>query len=179
MHAGWEAAGHHVTWRIKNSALPNAEWQSLTLDNAEGADDLNGLPALVQLQAVFVGTTELQPAMVLDANARGVTARPRGDFVAVSKVQAFGLTATSIQTETELDQFDPAKHTASPKLVVGTTVHNPTGVVTTLDANNPKKRVLLASFTVPATASARYRLDMTTTEVTDVPFVQDAMMTAL
>ncbi|WP_036291566.1 hypothetical protein [Methylosinus sp. PW1] len=179
LHAGWQAAGVPVTWRIKNPALPNAQWQSLTLDNADGASDLMGLPPLVQLQAVFIGTTELQPAIVLDANARGVTYRPRGECVAISQSHDFGLSTTSIQTETEFDQFDAAKHAATPKIVIGSTVYTPTSVVVTVDAANAKKRKLLAAFTVPSTTAARYRIDMTSTEVTDVPFVQDVMMTAL
>ncbi|WP_029006397.1 hypothetical protein, partial [Azorhizobium doebereinerae] len=103
LHGGWAPGGTALTWEIKPSSATT--WQPLTLSAAEGSDALAGLPALVQLRAVFVGTTDLQPALVLDAKARGMTFRPRGDMVAVSKVQAFGLATSTVQLEVVLDAF--------------------------------------------------------------------------
>jgi hypothetical protein len=180
LHAGWEAAGTSLVWEIKVPSIPDAPWRPLTLDNAQGADDLNGLPALVQLRAVFMGTKDLQPAIVLDAYARGMTFRSRGDFVAIGKVIDLGVATTTVQTDSIIDNFDAGKHTASPKLVVGTTVHTP-GVTTVTDepSDNGNRRRILATFTVPSTQVARYRLDMTSTEVTDTPFIQNRAVYAL
>jgi hypothetical protein len=177
LHGGWVPGGTSLIWEIQPSG--SEDWQALTLNNAEGADSLVGLPALVRLRAVFVGTTDLAPAIVMDATARGYTFRPRGDMVAVSVDHAFGLSTTSIQIEAVLDNYDPAKHTAAPKIIVGATVYTPSATVVTPDLINPLKRTLLASFTVPATTSARARIDMTSTEVTDEPFVQNIAMYAL
>ena len=175
---GWTPGGTDLVWEVKPS--DSDVWLPLTLSAAEGSDAMVGLPALVQLRAVFVGTTDLQPALVLDATARAGTYRPRGDMVAISKDQDFGLSTTTIQLEVVIDAFDPVKHTAAPKLVVGATVVTPSSVVTTPDLANPAKRTLLASFVLgAATTSARARVDMTTTEVTDVPFVQNIAMYAL
>jgi hypothetical protein len=180
LHAGWEAAGTKLVWEIKVPSIPNAEWRSLTLDDADGADDLNGLPALVQLRAVFMGTIDLQPAIVLDAFARGMTFRNRGDYVAIGEVINFGVATTTVQTDSIIDAFDAVKHTAVPKLVIGSTVYTP-GVTTITDeeSDNGVRRRILAVFTVPSTTSARYRLDMTSTEVTDVPFLQNRAVYAL
>ena len=180
MHAGWEPAATSLVWEIRNPSIPDAEWRSLTLDNVDGADDLMGLPALVQLRAVFQGTVNLQPSIVLDANARGIASRPRGDFVGVSKVKNFGVSTTTIQTETVVDRFVAGKHTVTPKLVIGATIYNP-GVTTILDepSANGVRRKITCTFTVPATTSARWRCDMASTEVTDLCFIQNAFMTAL
>ncbi|MGY6246201.1 hypothetical protein ACXIUS_01470 [Bosea thiooxidans] len=177
VHGGWAPGGTSLVWEIQPSG--SDDWQALTLNNADGADSLVGLPALVRLRAVFVGTTDLAPAIVMDATARGYTFRPRGDMVAITKDRAFGLSTTTIQVEAVLDNFDPAKHTAAPKIVIGATVYTPTATVVTPDLINSKKRTLLASFTVPATTSARARIDMTSTEVTDEPFVQNIAMYAM
>lgn len=177
LHAGWQPGGTNLVWEIKPTG--SDEWQPLTLKNAIGAEAMTGLPALVQLRAVFVGTADLQSAIVLGPTARGMTFRPRGEMVAVSKVHNFGLSTTTIQLETVLDAFDPGKHTVAPKIIIGATVHNPAAVVWTADLVNPKKRTVLASFNVPATTSARARFDMTSTEVTDIPFIQNIAMYAL
>ena len=177
IHGGWVPGGTSLIWEIQPSGTE--EWQALTLTNAEGADTLVGLPPLVRLRAVFVGTTDVAPAIVMDATARGYTFRPRGDMVAVSVSHNFGLSTTTIQVEAVIDNYDAGKHTAAPKLIVGATVYTPTATVVTPDLVNPKKRTLLASFTVPSTTSARARIDMTSTEVTDEPFVQNIAMYAL
>ncbi|HEY8136267.1 MAG TPA: hypothetical protein VIF61_00405 [Methylocystis sp.] len=180
LHAGWEPAATSLVWEYKNPSLPNAQWRPITVDNADGAADLMGLPALVQLRAVFQGTVNLQPAIVLDATARAITSRPRGDFVAVSKNKSFGVSTTTVQTETVIDHYVAEKHTISPKLVVGSTVYTPS-VTTVADEASAigVRRKITCTFPVPSTTSARYRCDMASTEVTDLPFVQNAFMTAL
>ncbi len=176
--AGWAPGGTALVWEVRPST--SDDWQALTLSAAEDSDTLAGLPALVQLRATFVGTTDLQPALVLDAKARGMTFRPRGDMVAISQAQAFGLTTTTIQAEVVIDAFDATKHTATPKLVVGAAVLTPSATVTTIDPVNAERRTLLATFTVVGgTTTARARVDMTTTEVTDVPFIQNIALYAL
>lgn len=176
-HGGWAPGGTNLVWEIQPSG--SDEWQALTLSNPNGADELVGLPSLTRLRAVFIGTTDLQPAIVMDATARGYTFRPRDTLVAVSVNHAFGLSTTSLQVEAVIDEFDAAKHTAALKVQVGATTYTPSAVVVTPDLVNPRKRSVLASFTVPATTSARARLEMTTTEVTDIPFGQNLAMYAL
>jgi hypothetical protein len=109
-----------------------------------------------------------------------MTFRSRGDYVAIGKVIDFGVATTTVQTDSIIDNFDAGKHTAAPKLVVGATVYTP-GVTTVTDeaSNNGNRRRILATFTVPSTEEARYRLDMTTTEVTDTPFLQNRAVYAL
>ncbi len=176
--AGWASGGTSLVWEIRPSTRD--DWQPLTFAAIGEENALAGLPALVRLRAVMVGTTDLQPALVLDAKARGLTFRPRGEMVAVSRLQAFGLATTTIQEEIVVDAFDPEKHTISPKLVVGGAVLSPSATVITPDLVNPEKRTILATFTLAEAATwARARVDLTTTEVTDVPFVQNIALYAL
>ncbi|MBN9443687.1 hypothetical protein [Bosea sp. (in: a-proteobacteria)] len=177
LHAGWQPGGTSLVWEIKPSGAD--DWLPMTLNGAAGADELIGLPALTQLRAVFIGTTDLQPAIVMDATARGYTFRPRDDLVAVSVAHDFGLSTTSVQVEAVIDEFDPLKHTIALKVQAGATTYTPTATTVTPDLINPKKRTVLSEFTVPATSSARARVEMDTTEVTDVPFVQNIAMYAL
>jgi hypothetical protein len=179
LHGGWEAGGTNLIWEIQNSDAEDDEWTALA-PSAEGTDTLAGRPALVRLRLVLTGTTDLQPAIVLDSNARGMTFRPRGDMQAVSKSHEFGLSTSSVQLEMVLDQFDTNYHTVAPKLVVDGSVLTPSATVVTPDMVNPLKRTILATFALgSATEEARARVDMTTTDVTVVPFVQNIALYAL
>ncbi|PIO98578.1 hypothetical protein [Pleomorphomonas carboxyditropha] len=177
LHAGWAPGGTSLTWEIMPA--DNDDWLPVTIDTAIDTAWLAGLPALTRLRAVFAGTTDLQPAIVMDANARVMTFRPRGDLQAVSVQHDFGVSTTSIQLDTVIDQWDGAKHTAAPKLVVGSTVYTPAATIVTPDLIDEKKRLISATFTVPSTTSARARFDMATTEVTDLPFIDNIAMYAL
>ncbi|MFT4080746.1 hypothetical protein [Rhodomicrobium sp.] len=177
LHAGWTLGGTALTWEIRPSDAD--EWRPLN-DTVGERTPLAGLPPLVRLRAVFTGTTDLQPAIILDAYARGMTFRPRGDMQAVSIEHQFGLSSQTIQVEAVIDQYDPQKHTVAPKLIAGGTVLTPTTCVITPDLVSDKKKTWLATYLLaqPAT-SARARLDMTTTEVTDIPFIQNIAYYAL
>ena len=115
----------------------------------------------------------------MDANARVMTFRPRDTMQAVSVDHAFGLSTTSIQMDTVIDQWNGSKHTAAPKLMIGGTVYTPVATIVTSDLINTKKRMVSATFTVPATTSARARFEMTSTEVTDLPLIDNIAMYAL
>lgn len=177
LHAGWAPGGTSLTWEIMPADA--TDWLPVTIDAAIDTAWLNGLPALTRLRAVFAGTTDLQPAIVLDANARVMTFRPRGDMQAISVEHDFGVSTTSIQLDTVIDQWDSSKHTAAPKLVVDGAVYTPAATIVTPDLIDEKKRTISATFTVPATTSARARFDMTSTEVTDLPFIDNIAMYAL
>ncbi len=177
LHAGWAPGGTSLTWEIKPS--DSDDWLPLTVENAVDTTWLTGLPALTRLRAVFAGTTDLQPAIVMDASARILTFRPRGDMMAISVDHAFGVSTTSIRLDAVIDQFDPAKHTAAPKLVIGATVYTPVATIVTPDLVSSKKRMISATFTVPSTTSARARFDMTSSELTDLPFIDNIAMFAM
>lgn len=174
-YEGWEAAGTALVWEIKPSGSP--DWQLLVPKGNE--NPLVGLPALTQLRLTFLGTTDLMPAIVLNSKARGITQRHRPDGKAVSKVINFGLSTTEIQVETTVDAWDPARHTLANKVIVGSTVYNPDATTTIVDFAKPSRRVFLSTFTVPATTSARARVDITTNNVVVCPFIQNIAVYAI
>ncbi|WP_035716765.1 hypothetical protein, partial [Azorhizobium doebereinerae] len=72
------------------------------------------------------------------------------------------------------------RHSVAPKLVTGTSVLAPSAVVVTPDLVNAQKRTVLATFVLAAPVTeARARVDMTTTTVTDLPFIQNIALYAL
>jgi hypothetical protein len=168
-YEGWEAAGTSLVWEIKPSGIP--EWKRLI---PYGEDNpLVGLPASTLLRAVFIGTTDLMPALQLNNRARGITQRHRPDGKAISKVQNFGFSTTEIQIETVVDAFDPARHSLANKVVIGSTVYTPTATTEIEDFTKPSRRTFLSTFTVPATTSCRVRVDYTTDNVVICPFIQN------
>ncbi|MFG1206999.1 hypothetical protein [Xanthobacter flavus] len=175
--AGWTPGGTSLTWEVQPSGA--TAWTPVVGDEGE-TDPLPGLPALVRLRAVFAGTTDLMPAVVLDVSARGETYRPRNQLVGIGKVHDFGLSTSTVQMETVVDDFDAAKHTAVNRLMVGATVVTPASTSTLIDADRPERRTLLSTFNLGAPASAvRPRVEGDTTEITDLPFVESVALYAL
>lgn len=175
LYSGWTPGGTGIVWMIKPSGAD--AWSAI-----EGAadDTLTGLPALVQLKAVFVGTTDLMPAIVLDAFARVMSRRHRGDMRAVSKDIVFGLTSSSIVVETRVDNFDPVTNTFANKLLVGGSVISPSATTVVIDFAKPSRRTYTSTFTLGApAASARVRPEATTSNALKVPFIQDISLYAL
>ncbi len=174
LYAGWAPAGTQLVWQIK--PVGASEWSILLpSDN----NPLNGLPALTQLRAVFVGTTDLAPCIVMDANARAWASRMRGDMTAPSKVQDFGLSTTAITLVTTVDNFNPSLHTFQNKIMIGSTILTPTATTFADDPGKPGRRTYTSLFSLgAATTSARAMPVMTTSNVVDVPFIQDIMMFA-
>ena len=177
LYRGWAPPGTSLAWEI----LPvgETEWVTILTPFPEvDQSPLYGLPAYASLRATFLGTTDLMPAIVLDNSARQAAFRMRNDCVAISKVQNFGLTTTSITTITIVDAFDATHATFTGKVKVGATVYTADTTTVEIDPGKPSRRTIINHFTVPSTTSARYRPEMTTDSVVSVPFIQSALMVA-
>jgi hypothetical protein len=174
LYPGWQPAGTSLVWEIR--PIGDTEWYPL---KAYEANPLVGLPPQVALRAVFLGTTDLQPAIVLDSKARGVTGRHGSTMRAVSDVHDFGASTSTVRTQTVVDAYDAAIHTATPTIIVGTTVIAASTVSIEADPTKPSRRTIYATFNLgSATSSARYRFTMTTTNIVSVPFIQNWSMHA-
>ncbi len=159
--AGWAPAGTSQLWQWQPQG--DTEWYDMTPENA---DILYGLPALVRLRLVMVGTTDLAPAIVLDSKARGETGRTRGDLRALTKNIAFGLSTTAITVDLTIDRWKAGEHSAAVKLVVGASTLNATATSVWQDPDNPKRRRLTATFSgIAATTSAAVQIEGTKTGV--------------
>ncbi len=171
LYAGWAPAGTSLIWEVKPV---DGDWIPIQMGDATG---FAGLPALAQLRATFVGTTDLAPALRLDSTARAATMRPQSVMQAMSKPQAFGFSTSSIMLVTVVDAFDAALHTAVNRLWVAGAFVEADSTTVEVDIDKPSRRKITSMFELAAPvteASAAPKL--TTSSVVSTPFVQNTMM---
>lgn len=114
---------------------------------------LSASPNLVNLRAVFTGTSDLAPAIVLSNNA--ITAsRPATNAVWWSTVRTVPST-TSIVLSALVSAWDAANHTLTPKIVIGGTEYA-ASITTSVDEDGAKR--FKYSFTVPSSTTYQIKL---------------------
>lgn len=173
----WQPGATALEWEYKPTGQP--DWYTIEDDYTGGGHPLNGLPALCELRLVMIGTADLAPMVIVDNKLKCLTGRNRGDMRAVSDAVAFGLSTTEIVTQYLVDAFDAGLHTFTPKIIVGATTYGATATTVTIDNDDPKRRFIESTFTVPSTASARMAPEMTTSNVVAVPFINNATIIAI
>lgn len=119
---------------------------------------LSTSPNQVNLRAVFTGTSDLAPAMVLTNNAVTVS-RPATTATWWSTARTVPST-TSIVLSALVSAWDAAFHTLTPKIVIGGTEY--AASVTTSTTEDGATRFKY-SFTVPATTTYKIKLSGTRT----------------
>lgn len=155
--AGWAPAGTSQLWQWQPQG--DTKWYDMSPENA---DILYGKPPLIRLRLVMVGTTDLAPAIVLDAKARGETGRTRGDMRALTKSIAFGVSTTAVTLDLTIDRWKQAEHTAALKLISGGVTLTPNATSVWQDPDNAMRRRLTATFTgIAATTNAVVQIEGT------------------
>ncbi|WP_336812234.1 hypothetical protein [Bosea sp. MMO-172] len=172
----WAPGGTALEWQFRPSGQPY--WFSIEDDYPGGGHPLAGLPALIELKLVMLGTADLAPMVVVDNKLKCRVGRNRNEACLSSKVLAFGLSTTQIVTQYLLDAFDAALHTFTPQIIIGGTTYPATATTVSIDVDDPKRRFVESTFTVPATTSARMAPKIETSNVVDVPFINNAMLIA-
>lgn len=170
IHADIVPDGTQLIWEIQREGV----WYPMSASYPYGGHPLTGLPALVPLRAVFVGTTDLMPGLDMSKTERR-TSRPRTDFTHISSVRDNGQTVATAIVEITVDQFDPDFHTISCALLKGAgyaTVQTPAAVTTTVDPVRPERRTLRYAFTGVAAQTYKIRLQGTTTAAVRVFHVE-------
>lgn len=162
--AGVIPNGCDLVYQYKPSGA--ALWTTVSGNLA--AQPLYGLPALAQLRAVFIGTTDLMPGIDL-AQGEVKTWRPRGDFTWVSKPFDLGpgVTTTSVKYTVRLEHFDPAHHTFAAQMKGAGGYVNPTTTTMVVDPYDATARTYTYTFTVPATQTYTFKGVGTTDAVTN------------
>ncbi|MCT7668160.1 hypothetical protein [Shinella kummerowiae] len=147
-----------------------ANWRNLTEDDETV---LSGLPTLVPLRLVFVGTVDLMPGIDL-TKSRVIASRPRLSSVHVSTIRSIGSgTVTSIVVREYSSDFVEAKHDWTVTILHGgsyTTVANATAVKDTLRSDGIRGRTWY--FTVPAISTYRIKTVIGATSIDDTPSVE-------
>jgi hypothetical protein len=146
-------AGCRLVWEYQTGGL----WRPVTVDNAPQF----GGAALVPLRAVFIGTSDLMPA-VRPGTAQ-VTVRRRGtDFVHVSTPRTLAQASSDIRVRLLLEDFNPdapANHTVNCKLIIGSNTVDPASWRDEIVDSRSRWREF--RFTPAATTSYRIRIEGT------------------
>ena len=114
---------------------------------------LAGLPNLVNLRAVMLGTKDLAPAFTLTENA--VTVSRSGDSLVFFSTARTVAATTSVILSALVHNWDAVNHTLTPKVVVGGTEYA-ASVTTYVDEDGARR--FKYTFTVPSTTSYTIKL---------------------
>jgi hypothetical protein len=116
-----------ITWEIQ----VNGAWKALS---ESGSPATNGLPPLLPLRAVLVGTTDLMPGFGVGNRSRAITFRPRSDFRHISTPRTLPVPCTSVEVTLLLEYFDVGRHTNKCQLMVGPGLGTPTDPTSVIDS---------------------------------------------
>ncbi|WP_454919215.1 hypothetical protein [Xanthobacter sediminis] len=105
----WRSENAKITWQFQNTN----KWYNLA--EITGTSPFVGLPALVRARLAMTHTQDIAPGIRLDTS-RVRLSRPRTDgrYISVDWRPAAGITSLSVTFL--LSSYDPAYHTAVPKL---------------------------------------------------------------
>ena len=174
VYQGWQPDFTRLVWEVK----PEGATDWTPMDERED-NPLANLPANVQLRAVFIGTEDVAPSIVLDSHAISITARHKFNAEAVTRELDFGFATENLQVVMNADAFDSDHHSYAPKIIVGGVTIDPVSVSETVDASKPTRTLFVANFTLGAPASGcRLKIEGNTDSVTNVPFIQDIQLNA-
>ena len=168
-------AGTTINFEIQPTG--QSEWFPL---DARDPSVIANLPPQVLIRAVFNGTVDVMPGMVLDTDARVVAGRMNQTMQAVSGLLSRGFATETVEVIYNVDNFDAARHTVVPKLLVNDAPVNPASVTPIPDPTKESRGKYKAvfDFTGAAISDLRLRVDQTTDSYTKVPFGQDVQINA-
>ncbi|RPE72538.1 hypothetical protein EDC62_0229 [Tibeticola sediminis] len=129
-------------------------WRPI-IDGTESG--LASLPAMVPLRAVFVGTTDLMPAMRLTGSQVRV-ARVGTSFAHISTQRTLSTGSTDIRVRLLLEDYDPAHHTVGCRLLLSGGPLDPASSRDEIVDGRSRWREYRYS---PATAQTSYRIEIT------------------
>jgi|GEM_PF-849894 len=121
------------------------------------------LPALVQFRAVFVGTTDVMPALGLGATRSEVTlTRPANQMVHISTPRLMPAPVDEVQVILRLENWDAGQHMAVASLLTGAgyaTLLAPDATVTQPAPDDPLAVIKRFTFAVPALTAFKIRVE--------------------
>lgn len=133
----------------------------------EEGPDLSGLPDLLPFRAVFLGTTDLMPGIVLPSS-QVVVSRPKTAFTWVSEARNLGSAASTIKVIVDLEHFDEVSHDCTISLMTGAALDGTEAADSVEDAtlaNGGIRRT--ATFNVTSVSDYAVRIEGTTTNALD------------
>lgn len=149
-----------LVWEYKKDGI----WYPVnTIGGENSATPLLGLPALLQLRAVFLGSTDDMPGLDVGLSQYN-TWRPRTDFRWISQLfdLGAGITTTQVQVDLRVEAYNEAIHDCTISLLAGAgeTVETADSVVVEPDPFDPKAFTFKCVFNLAApTRTYRIRVD--------------------
>lgn len=168
LHVGAIPESTEFVWQFKKDGI----WYTIDPVGGEySATALLGLPALLQLRAVFLGSTDDMPAIDV-AESEYNTWRPRTDFTWISELfdVGVGVTTDTIQVDVRVENYVEANHDCTVTILSGgaETVEAADSVTVEPDPFDTKAFILKCVFNLAApTQTYRIKVAGTTVAATD------------
>ena len=115
-------------------------WTALSGANL---DALTALPPLLQLRAVFQGTTDLMPRLGVAGRSRVLTSNPKTVFTHVSTAFTPPAPVDTVWIDVRLEAWDAAHHTAVVKLLSGAGYATETTAAVIEDTPDPEDEAVI------------------------------------
>jgi hypothetical protein len=133
----------------------------------ETADQLLGLPAMLHLRAVFVGSQDLMPGFFLPGSRLGA-GRPATTFKHISTNRVLSQASENIDVILRLEAWDEAKHTCTVSLLSGGNTYTQVSVddVVIANADIPTIRRTINFTPEPGTGITDYQIQVEGTSTT-------------
>lgn len=135
------------------------------IDAVTQNNPLLGLPAMVHLRAVFIGSSDLMPGLGLE-NSRALVSRQATTFRHISTARTTPAPTKNIEVQARLEYFNTAKHQLGCSLIVNGANIAPSATVVKEEPGGLRKTFTFALAT--ATSSFKIRFDGETSTPLDV-----------
>lgn len=108
---------------------------------------LVGLPPLLPLRVVLLGTTDVMPGFGSGPRFEAKTSRPRADFTHISTARELPAPCDTVEVTLRLEYWDAGRHTAVAKLRTGGTFATIETADAVVDIATPDPNAILRRFT--------------------------------
>lgn len=125
----------------------------------------SGLPALVPLRVVLIGTTDVMPGFGLGPKSQVTTGRPRTDFTHISEARIMPAEVNSVEIEVRVEGWNEGHHTIGCSILRGVgyaTVETPDTTTVIEPIEDENARILKYVFNLGAETTS-YKIKLTGT----------------
>jgi hypothetical protein len=119
-------------------------WKALGGNNL---DLLIGLPPLLPLRIVLLGTRDVMPGFGAGVRSQTKTSRPRADFKHISKARVLPAPCDTVEVTVRLEYWDGAHHTNVCKLLTGGTFATVETADAVVNEATPDPRAIVRRYT--------------------------------
>lgn len=137
------------TERFYEVQLADGSWRPL---KSYATTLITGLPPLLPLRVVLLGTTDVMPGFSVGASSEVTTTRPRLNFKHVSKAHVLPGNCSRIEVTARLENYDEARHDCIAELLCGATFATLETADVTTDQATPDPKAIIRTWRFLTTA---------------------------